>query len=83
MFLKVSQTKSIVRFDVRGKLNPWYIGPYEVLERIRPVGYQLALPTSSAGVHNIFHVSQLRKCLSDANTVIDMHQPEIQPNLTI
>ena len=57
VFLKVSPTKSIVRFDIRGKLNPRYISLYEVLERIGPVAYQLALPPSLAGVHNVFHVS--------------------------
>ena len=83
VFLKVSPTKSVVWFGVRGKLNPQYIGPYEILERIGPVAYRLAVPPSLAGVHNVFHVSQLRKCLSDVDAVIDMHQPEIQPNLTI
>ena len=56
VFLKVSPTKGVVRFSVRGKLNPRYIGPYEVLERIGPVAYRLALPPSLAGVHNVFHV---------------------------
>ena len=83
VFLKVSPTKSVVRFGVRGKLNPRYIGPYEILERIGPVDYRLALPPSLAGVHDVFHVSQLRKCLSDADAVIDTHHPEIQPNLPI
>jgi len=83
VFLKVLPTKSVVRFGVRGKLNSRYIGPYEILERIGLVIYRLALPPSLAGVHNVFHVSQLRKCLSDVDAVIDMHQPEIQPNLTI
>ena len=57
VFLKVSPTKGVVRFGVRGKLNPRYIGPYDVLERIGPVAYRLALPPSLAGVHNVFHVS--------------------------
>ena len=83
MLFKVSSIKSVVRFGVRGKLNPRYIDPYEVLERTEPVTYQLALPPSLAGIHNVFHVSQLRKCLSDADTVIDTHQPEVRPNLTI
>ena len=48
-----------------------YIGPYEVLERIGPVAYRLALPPSLAGVHNVFHVSQLRKFLFDPNAVIE------------
>ena len=68
---------------MRGKLNPRYIGPYEALERIGPVAYRLALPPSLAKVHKIFHVSQLIKCLSDADTMIDTDQLEIQPNLTI
>ena len=68
---------------MKRKLNPRYIGLYEVLERIEPVAYQLALPPSLAGVYNVFHVSQLRKCLSNVAMVIDTHQPEVQPNLTI
>ena len=83
VFLKVSPTKGVVRFGVRGKLNPRYIGPYEILERIGPVAYRLALPPSLAGVHDVFHVSLLRKCLSTEDTVIDTHQPELQPNLTV
>ena len=83
VFLKVSPVKSVVRFGVKGKLNPRYIGPYEVLERIGPVAYRLALPPSLAGVHDVFHVSQLRKCLSNADAVIDTRQPEVRPNLTI
>ena len=83
VFLKVSPVKSVVRFGVKGKLNLRYVGPYEVLERIGPVAYRLALPPSLAGVHNVFHVSQLRKCLSNADTVIDTRQPEVRPNLTI
>ena len=51
VFLKISPIKSVVRFGVRGKLNPWYIGPYEVLEMIGPVAYWLALFPSLAGVH--------------------------------
>ena len=83
MFLKVSPTKGVIRFRVRGKLNPRYVGPFEVLERIGPVAYRIALPPSLAGVHNVFHVSQLRKCLAEENAVIDTHQPELQPNLSL
>ena len=83
VFLKVSPTKGVIRFGVRGKLNPRYIGPFEVLERIGPVAYRIALPPSLAGVHNVFHVSQLRKCLAEEDAVIDTHQPELQPNLSL
>ena len=60
-----------------------YIGPHEVLERIGSIAYRLALPPSLAGVHNVFHVSQLRKCLSDPDAVIEASQPEVRPDLTI
>ena len=73
----------VFRFGVKGKLNPRYIGPFEILERIGAVAYRLALPPSLSGVHDVFHVSQLRKCISDPDAVIDTHQPKIQPNLTI
>ncbi|KAL8255077.1 hypothetical protein R6Q59_033298 [Mikania micrantha] len=57
--------KGVIRFGKRGKLNPRYIGPFEILKRIGPVAYQLNLPTELDGVHNVFHVSNLKKCLSD------------------
>ena len=82
VFVKVSPTKGVVCFGLRGKLNPRYIGLYEVLEWIGPVAYLLALPSSLAGVHNVFHVSQLKKCLSDVDIVIDTYQLEVWPNLT-
>ena len=59
-----------------------FIGPYEILERIGPVAYRLALPPSLEGVHNVFHVSLLRKCLADADAVVNTRQPEVQTNLS-
>ena len=59
MFLKISLTKGVIRFGVRGKLNPKYIGPFEILERVGEVAYRLALLSSLEGVHNMFHVSKL------------------------
>ncbi|XP_057251736.1 uncharacterized protein LOC130591820 [Beta vulgaris subsp. vulgaris] len=73
VLLKVSPTKGVMRFGRKGKLSPCYIGPYEILERIGQVAYRLALPTELAKVHNVFHVSQLRKYISDPSHVI---QPE-------
>ena len=61
VFLKVSPKRGIMRFGKKGKLSPRYVGPFKILERIGPVAYRLALPPSLIGVHNVFHVSMLRR----------------------
>ncbi|GJY08644.1 hypothetical protein Tco_0375698 [Tanacetum coccineum] len=63
--LKVSPCKGVVRFGKRGKLNPRYVGPFKVLERVGDVAYKLELPEELSGVHNTFHVSNLKKCYAD------------------
>jgi hypothetical protein len=63
MYLRVSPMKSMKRFGVKGKLAPRYIEPFPILEKYGTVAYKLDLPPSLAGVHDIFHVSQLNKCL--------------------
>ena len=64
VFLKVAPMKGVLRFERRGKLSPRFVGPFEILERIGPVAYRLALPPSLSTVHDVFHVSMLRKyCL--------------------
>jgi hypothetical protein len=63
VYVKVSPMKDISRFGVKGKLAPWYIGPFPVLEQCGPVAYRLQLPETLSAVHNVFHVSQLKKCL--------------------
>ena len=55
--------RSVRRFNMKGKLAPRYIGPFKILERRGEVAYQLELPESLVGVHDVFHVSQLKKCL--------------------
>ncbi len=61
VFLKVSSWKRIMRFSRKGKLSPRFIGSYEVLERVGPLAYRLALPPELEKIHNVFHVSMLRR----------------------
>ena len=82
VFLKVSPSKGITRFGIKGKLRPRFIGPYEILDRIGPVAYQLALPPSFGNVHNVFHVSQLRKYVFDPKHVIHQEEIDINPDLS-
>ena len=70
MFLKVSPWKKILRFGRKGKLSPRFIGPYEILERVGPVAYRLALPLKLAKLHDVFHVSMFRRYHSDTSHII-------------
>ncbi|GJU13237.1 putative reverse transcriptase domain-containing protein [Tanacetum coccineum] len=70
VMLKVSPRKGVIRFGKRGKLNPWYIGPFKILKRVGPVAYTLELPEELSSVHSTFHVSNLKKCLSDESLII-------------
>ena len=63
--------RRVVRFNKRDKLSPRFIGPFEILERVGTVAYQLALPLSMAGVQEVFHVSMLRKYTPDLAHVVD------------
>jgi hypothetical protein len=63
VYLKVSPIRGVRKFRVHGKLAPQYIGPYPIIKRIGAVAYKIKLPEQLSGVHNVFHVSQLRKCL--------------------
>jgi hypothetical protein len=76
VYLKVSPIKGVKRFGVKGKLPPRYIGPFPILEKCGNVAYKSELPPSLAGVHDIFHVSQLKKCLK---APVDVGLPEVAP----
>ena len=71
VFLKVMPMRGVVRFGKRGKLSPRYIEPFKILERVGIVAYRLALPPSMSGVHEVFHVSMLRKYTLDLAYVVD------------
>ncbi|GKD21227.1 hypothetical protein Tco_1222930 [Tanacetum coccineum] len=72
--LKVSPRKGVIRFGKRGKLNPRYIEPFKILERIGLVAYKLKHPEDLRNIHSTFHVSNLKKCLSDESPVIPMKE---------
>jgi hypothetical protein len=76
VYLKVSLMNGVKRFGVKGKLPPRYVGPFPILEKCGTVTYKLELPPSLAGVHDIFHVSQLKKCLK---APMDVLLPEVAP----
>ncbi|WVZ70323.1 hypothetical protein U9M48_018998 [Paspalum notatum var. saurae] len=81
VYLKVSSMKGVHRFGVKGKLTPRYVGPFKIIEQCGPVAYRLELPPHLAAVHDVFHVSQLKKCLRVPEEVIDTSQIQIQPDL--
>ncbi|GKB05714.1 putative reverse transcriptase domain-containing protein [Tanacetum coccineum] len=81
VMLKVSPWKGVIRFGKRGKLSPRYVGPFKIIERIGPVAYRLELPEKLRGIHNTFHVSNLKKCLADENLVIPLEEIQLDDKL--
>ena len=82
VYLKVSPLKGVQRFGLRGKLSPRFIGPFEIVERIGSVAYRLRLPESLAQVHDVFHVSTLRKCLADPSQLATVEATPVQEDLS-
>ena len=82
VFLKVSPWRKILRFGQKGKLSPRFIGPYEILERIGSVAYRLALPTELAKLHDVFHVSMLRRYRSDESHILPVQEIQVHEDFS-
>jgi hypothetical protein len=82
VYLKVSPMKGVSRFEIKGKLAPRYIGPFPILEQCGPVAYRLQLPETLFVVHNVFHVSQLKKCLRIPDRTVEVTDVVLEPDLT-
>ena len=82
VFLKISPMKGVKRFGKKGKLSPRFIGPFEILDKVGPVAYRLALPPALADSHNVFHISMLRKYVSDPSHVLKYDTIALQKDLS-
>ncbi|PON64520.1 hypothetical protein PanWU01x14_123970 [Parasponia andersonii] len=82
IFLKIAPIKGVMWFEKRGKLSPRYIGLFKILEHIGKLAYKLALPPELASVHNVFHVSMLKKYISDSSHVLKHELVEVHEDLT-
>ena len=72
----------MIRFGKKDKLSPRFIGPYEVIEKVGPVAYHLALPPDLEKIHNVFHVSMLRRYRSDPSHLVSSETIELRSDLT-
>ena len=82
VFMRISPWKGVLRFGNKGKLSPRYMGPYEIVERIGEVAYRLRLPPELARIHDVFHVSMLRKYIADPSHVLRDQLVELKEDLT-
>ena len=82
MFLRVTPWTGVGRALKSKKLTSKFIGPYQILKRVGPVGYQIALPPHLSNLHNVFHVSQLRKYVHNPSNVLEVDDIAVKENLT-
>jgi len=83
VFLRVTPTTGVVRVLKLRKLTPRFIGPYQITQRIGQVAYEITLPPHLANMHNVFHVSQLRKYIVDPSHVLEADDIQVQEDLTM
>jgi hypothetical protein len=82
VYLRVPPTKGVQQFGAKGKLAPRYIGPYEIIEECGPLAYRLQLPSQLAAIHDIFHVSQLKKGVRVPTKIVKQQEVMIEPDLS-
>jgi hypothetical protein len=82
VYLRVSPMKGVCRFGIKGKLAPRYIGSYAIIDKYGSLSCQVELPSKLSGVHNVFHVSQLKKCLKPPTDVVIEDTIPLEPDLT-
>jgi hypothetical protein len=82
VYLKVSPMKEVRHFGIKGKLAPRYIGLYPIIDKYGPTSYQVELPSKLSGVHNVFHVSQLKRCLKPLVNIIIEDTIPLEPDFT-
>jgi hypothetical protein len=82
VYLRVSPIKGVRHFDIKGKLAPCYIGLYPIIDKYGSMSYQVELPAKLSGVHNVFHVSQLKRCLNPPTYVVIEDNIPLEPDLT-
>jgi hypothetical protein len=81
VFLKVSLIRGVMRFRKMGKLSPIFVGPFEITQRVGKLAYRIALPPDLVGTHYVFHVSMLRKYITNPDVIVDYELLEIQEGL--
>jgi hypothetical protein len=82
VYLRVSPMKGVCRFGIKGKLTPRYIGMYPIIDKFGRTSYQVELPVKLSGVHNVFHVSQLKRCMKSPTDVVIEDTISLEPDLT-
>jgi hypothetical protein len=82
VYLRVSPTKGVQRFGVKGKLAPRYVGPYEIIEECGPVAYRVRLPSQLAAIHDVFHISQLKECVRVPSKIVEQQEIMVELDLS-